>query len=263
MYKYWKIGKKIVVMSLYSDFMYPINAVIGNITSFVYTLINLLLVWIIFNAGGVEFIAGYRIQDFIFVFVLSQLVYSFYYLVMADNVMRTIKQINDGNLDVLLCKPVRSIFLVMFQRTNVRNLFNVIVLFAMIPIMVIYFGMIVTISDWISIVFVLIFSFLIIFFMYWVSVFCNFFWFNFNALFMFLNESRDVGKYPRQIYPKSFEWILVYVCPMLMIVNPVYKILDGSFFINDILLMIVLLIVFGSLMFLVWGYGLKRYNSAN
>lgn len=112
----WNLLKLAVRNSYLIETAYFLNNWVGLLSAFIFTITYVLFINVIFS--NVSSMAGYNHQEILFLALLGQL--NFYLLAVGSlaNWDRLIQDVNQGSFDLVLIKPVPSLFYVSLQRIN-------------------------------------------------------------------------------------------------------------------------------------------------
>ncbi len=242
---------------------YKIDLLVGYTTSFIYFLSHLGMVYILFQISENKTIAGFGQFEFYFIFGLVEVLwficFGFFYI----NSNKLIDQIVEGKIDFLLLKPKNNLFLVIFQEINLDDLL------AMFFYLFLTLGLVNYMDCWEwlinnlwSIIMVEICSIILLFLLIWIGSFINFYWPRFMVFRLMVIHNSDISQFPRQIYPRWMQVILMWVFPLLLMTSPVFDLfsggLNGWFWLNVFLEIVALSLIF----ILMWRDGIRRYCSA-
>ncbi len=250
-------------MSVQQTMMYRTDMIFGSVTSVVYFLTQVLFIKYFFQAGNVKEIAGFDLNEVYLVFAMTQVLIYFIFVFVQPNARLVWRQIYTGGLDFMLVKPANAKFLMMFQHfVSVQS--HVIILYMLVFFPYLYFTGVMNFEywEWFAIIFVVLNSILIYSLLKWLSIIVCFIWPKLNAAWVFVGESFEVTKYPKKIYPTVMRNFLVFLFPMLLIINPVYEILDKSWGWDDFWQIFLVTGMFVMLFLVLFKYGLRRYGSA-
>lgn len=264
MTKYLKVFWRSVRLSTMKFLAYSTHFLLGLITSFVYGLMNLIFFWLVFEAGGVSEIAGFSVHEVYFVFAITQLIYVLTVIFFFESANMFRYHIHQGWLDMLMTKPISTVFYSMFERLHYFAslsvfLYVIVIFYYSVPYLsvewnvgnILKLGLIVVVG-W------LIFSILI-----WISSLMWLFLPRFRILRMVVTNSFDFNKNPPKVYPGALQWFLSIILPVLLIGNQTYYWLRGEYGWQMILRDLGILVIFILIYILMWKGGLKKYNSAN
>ncbi len=95
----------------------------GNaVSTFMYVSMQLLFLEVIFN--NVDLVAGYRRDEMLLFFVISQMWFYSLYAIFFRNIKRLIEMVNTGELDLVLTKPIPTLFYITLARVNLYSTFR-------------------------------------------------------------------------------------------------------------------------------------------
>jgi len=264
MSKYWIIFSRVFWMSVMQAMMYKQDFILASVTSLVYFLTQLFLILMFFEAGNIDKVAGYSMYDIYFIFVLVQFVIGFVFVFVHTSARYTIDQIHNGGLDVFLMKPADSRFLISLQSFRASHAYMIFMfVFIALPLVLMKVDYGFVFWDFVIIGYLLLISFVVYAVMYWMAALIHLIVPRLWGPWMFLGNIGDIIKYPKGVYPGLMGRLLTYVVPVFLVVNPIYKVIDGSFAFIDFVEISLLAVVFVLLYLLMWEIGLRRYNSAN
>ncbi len=98
---------------------YRIGNLVSVFSTFFYTITYLVFIDVIFS--NVDTVAGYSLNEMNFFFLLSQ-VTAYTFFIINDNISKLIESVNSGNLDLILTKPVSSLFYTSFSKIRVYSM---------------------------------------------------------------------------------------------------------------------------------------------
>lgn len=262
MQRYFKIFCRVARMSLITSLMYKLDWVLGVVTTFVYTVMQLLYIVIIFGAGGVVQIGGFTVWQVILVFILGQIVWMFAFIFVFENVSAFRTKVMQGELDHYLLKPVAPEYLISLQKFGLVEA-SAMIVYSLVSLLFIFLNgkMVFSFGQWFWIWLIGLGSVILTFCLYWIAGLVFFYWPNFYTAHWFLANTGDIGRYPRRVYPDIMQWVLIYVIPLMCVINPIYDVMENSWDFwrgLDVGLVIVLFVLIYVFM---WKDGLRRYSS--
>lgn len=263
MLKYGKILWRIIRMSVMRDLMYRFEVFITSPAAFFYILINIYWIKYLFAVIGDQKIAGYSGWDFYLLLFTGQIGAALFFALVQKSSNAVREQVVRGELDYFLIKPAASWFLISFQDVNFRVFVSIAgYLIIGIPWILVAGGYNFNFWQWVNIVLILFFSFVLSFAIRWMVTLFSFFWERFDAGIFFIESLENVNYFPKSVFPTSLQFIFLYILPMAFINAPLYQVIDGSW--NEYLLveLIGICVVFVLLLSLMWRGSLKRYGSA-
>jgi len=251
-------------MSTRRSFEYKWDYLAGIVTSLVYNLTRLAFVWLLFEAGGVSEILGFNVYQFYLVLGVTQFVVSVSFLVCGPSSGTFRRDVHSGQLDAMLVKPVNVIF---YQSWRVISVFNAIGAMAYSVGLFIwaYYKLGLTWDVWLvgKFILILMVSVILSSIFHWISALLWIYWPKFDILRRLLNNTTDFSRYPMQAYPRTLNWILIFILPVMLMGNQVYDLMQGRYGLELIGRDLGVVAVFGFIWFYMWKDGMKRYNSAN
>lgn len=263
MWKYFKIWWRVLRMSAQQTMMYRTDMIFGSVTSLVYFVTQVMFIQYFFAAGNLQTVAGFSTNEVLLVLALSQISIYFMFVFFQPNAKLAMTQIHRGGLDFLMIKPVDARFLMMFQKF-VATQAHVIILYMLVFVPYLYMTGVMNLESWqwMVIGYVVVNSIIVHALCYWLGALVSFIWPNFSTLYVFVSNSFEITKYPKIIYPSVMRNILIYIFPILLIINPVYEVLDKSWGWDDFWQIFLVTGMFVMLFLVLFKYGLRRYSSA-
>lgn len=249
-------------MSLAKDMMYPADFWTGLVASLVYIGVQLLFFWLIFRESGVEYLAGYNLWQIYFVYGVYSLVTSVIFLFIIESSWLFVDGIDKGLLDLDLIKPISSFFGIFFKCfVIIINLINVLFSIVIIAWLLFSSKIDLSITQLIMVGAIIFQSILLYGILYIISAVIQLFFLKFWVLRIIMHEFDIVTTYPRKIYPGMIRFVLLFIWPFFMIVNPVFDVFDHTVNWEKIASWMGVTIIFFLVLALMWINGLKRYCS--
>jgi len=170
--------------------------------------------------------------------------------------------IHNGNYDFILLRP-RSWFITFVRRSwFAANSLSFLYSFLLIAYVSNKISLNLYSWDLLYVVLLMIYGILLYSMLYWVAGLVCLYFPRFDTLQALLGGSQSVKQNPRKVYPKWVSWIYRTVFPLMLVVNPVYDLMDGKIDGGYILHMVLVLLFFVLLTVYMWKDGLRRYESA-
>lgn len=264
MNKHQKYLWRIFRTSIMKFFIYRSNFFYGVLASVVYGISAILLIWLIFQSGNVKQIAGFSIYEIYFVLGLSQIMVMIDSIVISFNTRNMRSMIHYGGLDKGLTMPINTVWWASFQYLRMRDIATIILY---LVFLLFFVGPQVMIEwSWWSLgqfLYIIVLSLVLYWALYWITALIWFYWPQFNALRLMVRNVEEINKNPRELYPDSVQWVMTFIVPMFVIINPVYLWLTGEYTLAVMLRDAGVVIIFLLIYMIMWRDGLKRYNSAN
>lgn len=248
-------------MGAMTDMIYRINYS-ANLVAFIFVLVEFFSIRMLYFVNNNQNIVGYSVWEMCLVIGMANAVFSLVGVLCWWGMDLLAEQIYYGRLDYLLIKPVNSVFYVIFQRINFRDIWG-----QLFPNCILVGWSFWQLRQEINIglvggiLFIIIFSLLLIFEIFFISSVAVFYLKKKDGLWPLINYTQDFISYPRKIYPKEMQMVLIYVWPLLLMVNPVYDLLKGDFNLFYIFRILLVLFVFALIGRWMWLDGLRRYES--
>jgi ABC-2 type transport system permease protein len=118
----WEILKANVKFRFQQDLAYAANNWAEAVSTMFYTLSLLLFAKIIYS--NVNTVAGYDYDEMLFFFLIGQFTYYVSWIITKGNLYQFIPDVNKGNLDMILTKPVPALFYLMTRNIGILSLFT-------------------------------------------------------------------------------------------------------------------------------------------
>jgi ABC-2 type transport system permease protein len=257
-----RVAKRIAGMSWRRALAYRVNFLLILLVSLTWLSVQITALLIILHLGGDHGLAGFSREEFFFVFLVSQVVFAFFYF-FRGGLREGSRNIHFGELDFPLSRPLAPIFATFFQRidwTAAPMLIAVPVLGWMVfsegrlEISFLQLG---------QISFVTITSLLLALTLYLLAAILPLFLVNAQFAKNFVNELFDAStRWPASIFPQPLRAGLTYLLPVLLIAQPTFEVLSGEFSWLSAGRILVILVVFFLLLCAMWKKGLARYTSS-
>lgn len=263
MIKHLKILARFWRMGWMNILAYKQNALVGFVIYSHFLLIHLLLVEVVFNVSGINEILGFDKYQIMLVMVLAEAIWALMFVFIWGNVTRVTWDYHSGYLDYDLTKPVNHIFTMSLWRIHGIDLIH----FVLYMLLAVYFyarsGMSFGWEKWLTFGFIMLASLVVMYLMSWSIALITFFSERFTVLWeMFLNIT-EINNFPRQVYPRAMQSILIYLFPVFLIINPVYDLMAGEFGWSEVGRMVLMIGLLVTIYINMWKFGLRKYNSAN
>jgi len=110
------IIKAVSVYTFQQETAYWVNTWAHVLSTFFYTLSMILFIDVLYT--NVNLVAGYSINEMLLFLLVGQSTYYISWLVYS-NISNLITDVNNGNLDLILVKPISSLFYILFRKINV------------------------------------------------------------------------------------------------------------------------------------------------
>lgn len=249
-------------MTIMTDMLYKVDffiAVFGIVAEVVLSIITPYFIFKIIPDGK---IAGVSFEYFILVQTLAFFVYSIGSMLINNNAWNMRERIYNGKFDYDLLKPGNLLFIALIKRVGIIGEIPAFISYLIVLGWIFIFG---NLSfwwwQWVLGLVIFINSLLIICVLFVIAGISEFYLRNNKNVFYVLNDLIETNVYPKNIYPKQLQWFLLFVVPILMIVNPIYGVLEKNYsWVNfgqmlgvDVFVLLVA--------YFLWKDGLRRYQS--
>lgn len=258
--KYLHYFRRVYLMTKHRIDAYPINAMIGVVTRLCYMLSGLGSIYFSYLLLPVgKTIFGATLTDAMIIFIVFQS--CFYILgIFHYNYPELILQIQRGQLDTHLIRPLRADITILFQQlyyTSARDAFYSLLA---LVVLCIFFSHLSPLELFFFII-VFLTSLLILSSLNLMFTSIGFYLDGFTkGPNWFKDQSSQICRNPKEIYPSFFQWIFF---PLFFVVNPIFQILQHRYTFTDLLLQLFMASITFILSTYFWQKGLRRYVSAN
>lgn len=261
MFNNFKIIGRIIKMAVMSNMMYRADLLLSWIFGAAYSIVMILSIKFMFDVSNLAIIAGFTQYQIYFVFLLLQIIWMLAFVFGLDSLFELSRIVRFGKLDIYLLKPFSAFWQIFFKQVGAKDGISLIVFFAIIlPVVVLKMDPL-TVTQWLLVVLFFIFSTVIFYAWMAISLMTEFFVENFGGLWQLFDGMGEISKFPRNIYPKLIQKVLIYILPVFLIASPIYEILinriSWKFVVGYLALTIFWVVVAIGL----WNIGLRRYRS--
>jgi len=256
-----KVELILIKLNFESFLFYRLNALLIFVGSAFYNLGAILFIQFLFN--NITSFAGYDKWDLLLFYGIGQSLGFIYLFSTNPNKYKFVNMVDNGNLDLILTKPLNSIVYSTLNKFSFEHLIGLIQ-----PVMIIIYvfsnktymfnpaGIIIALS---SIFISIILSHLIN-----VITLIPTFWLQRQQLYRFYPETADLSNYPYEIFDsKISKFIFFILIPYALLVNIPFRSISGDLNTNLFFLEILVLSFFILTTKHLWKFGLKNYQSAS
>lgn len=253
-----KISLTLIKLGIKADSSFPLDFIIGLISSILWIGIPLMFFRLLFlNINDFEGWGYNQVLTLVGTFTI------------VDGIMMGLlirgmpileNDILNGTLDQYLLKPFDTQIFYLFRSVNlvqlVNGLFGVIVLLWGISSQ----SRTVSIFEWVLFMFSLLIG-CVVYYTIWLLIVLTSFWSpsNVSRTELFLNII-GMGKYPNSIFNGVIKIFLTYVIPLTLIANPATRIILGLTYKKDLMIQILVGIMSIIISRIIWKKGLKKYE---
>ena len=248
-------------MWIMRTYEYRLDAILGIIGSTFWVVGAVLFINFLYLK--INSIAGWDKYDLMLFLGVSQVFAYLFFCFTYYNMKNVSKDINSGNFDWYLIKPVNKF---LYPTMNCYHPASLVSLIA--PSIILFYALshkqyFLQIPDVCLSFICIIISVLIIHFFQ--IIFASFsFWFTEVNLWKFFDKTSDISRYPYEVFNSPLiRFIFLTIIPYALIVNIPIRALLGQLSIVMFVLQIVVLVMFISISRYIWFKGLKVYGSAS
>ena len=257
MKKHFYIYKEFFKTSLIYDLSFRANFILHSMMNICFMSIYFFSSFFIFN--HVEHIGLWSKDEFLFFLAFALLLDQIHFLVLSFNFWIFSDEVRTGGFDFYLLKPSSSLFITFFNRLAIPGLFTIPVALGLF----IYYGLNLNLSFWLwlSMPICLLASLLLLFGLELVISSFNFFTIQGDGLNQARLQIQQLSRWPDFIYKNPARLFLI---PFLAISSiPVRWILDFSYWTWFILMGVGVLLLWLAIIFFIWPWALRAYQSAS
>jgi ABC-2 type transport system permease protein len=113
----WVLIKANTLFTAQRELAYAGNNWAGFMSTFLYTVTALLFIKVVYS--NVQTVAGYSYNQMLLYFLVYQFTYYANFIITFNNLNDLIPDVNNGNLDMILVKPVPSLYFLMTRSLSI------------------------------------------------------------------------------------------------------------------------------------------------
>ncbi len=260
MLRYFNIIVKFLKYAFIQALEYKANFILGGLFEFLWVILNVIFFKALYQ--NTTSIAGWSVDEVLLLVFICGLVDSVHSFFFASGFIDIPNLIRQGNLDLLLLKPINKRFFLSFRLINVGQILNVIFNVVMI---IIYTNKITTNLSLTNVLLfiLLIISALIIVNAFYFSLSMLAFWvIKVNAIIGYSQELFTVGNKPINVYPKIIQKIFTYLIPLGVAFSYPILYLSHKLSTSSLIAGFVIAVIFFALSHVLYRRGIKKYTSA-
>lgn len=253
-----------IVNTFHQDTAYPAENWSNLLSTFFYTLTFFAFINILYS--DVELIAGYTRDQMLFFFLIGQIAFYLQWPSYYGNLLTISKLINNGNLDLILTKPVPSAFYVSTRKISLLQLFrDGTIPIVLLTLSINWSNINVTGLNFICGIIMLVIGFIISYCIFFISVMTSF-WLGRDQHLLGISQSLHdcTVTIPYEGLDNKLRFLLGGIVPLLFEVGIPTSIFLGK---SDpgtmVLLGFAVMCIFLILKVYLWTKGLMVYNSAS
>jgi len=260
--RYWKILKIIIRNAYIRDRKIP-----GVVTSKVFTsLLEVIITITMFSAifSNIESLAGWNYYQVIFLYLMMKNIALINGIIARGGLTAMAKEyVRMGDYDFYLVKPVNTLALVSMSKPR---FFNIIILFFTVALSIwvaMKTGIDLGIANILSFIFMAIFSVILYYFLFVITIVPVFWLVRLFSLSDLMNRASQIMRYPAGIYSMFAKVIFFTAFPVLAVTYLPSWTLFYSVKAEYIVYMVVITFFFGWIATRLWRLGEKNYGSAS
>ncbi|RAX01880.1 MULTISPECIES: ABC transporter permease [unclassified Photorhabdus] len=259
MFRYLKLMKKILVLSLQQDMEFRPNFVAAVFSSLLWISVPIILFKAIY--GHVDSIVGWSWEDIIILLGTYVIIDSVMMGLLINNMGELQDDIIEGKLDTYLTKPIDSQFYASFRRIDFPQLTNTIS-----GVFIVVYGYY---SASVSFHFIDLLLYILLLLTGMITYYSIWFIWTVTSFWWPGNEHRDslflnniiIARFPIDIFNGGFGFIFKIIVPLALIANPAAMALIGNIGWELGIMSVFISIFFLILSRIIWRLGLKSYSS--
>ncbi len=262
MKKYYKILRILLRNSYIRDSKIPgyvLSSLAFNVVEITFTIV---FFNVIFN--NTQSLAGWNFYQILFLYMVAKIVTSVNGLLTKNGInSMTEELIRRGGLDIYLTRPVDPMILVSISKPRIYGLLSVIFEIGLAIYALGHTGYHYGIANIIFFFLMFALSFILYYFLRWVTVMPTFWFIRLYALRDIMAKLNQFMRYPAGIFPSVLKYALFIFFPILTISYIPARTLFYQPRFEFIIYMFLATFIFGIITKLLWQAGLKHYGSAS
>lgn len=259
LFRYLKLYRRILSFALMKAMAYSQDFAVWSIVDIMWGVVNIGFFWVLFQK--IPVVSGWSFDELTIPLGILYLLNVFIWGFMYGNMNQIPNDVNTGELDVYLTKPVNSQFMASTRDVSL-NLFPSLAA----GIILLRYGFIHNNLSWIQalIIPVALMSAIILSYSIWFISVTTVFWFNrLRNISDLFGNSLDIARYPVGIFSPVIKFILTFIIPFAMMGFVPAEVMLGRISPLNLLLPIFLAVLFLYLSHWFWNFSLRRYSSAS
>lgn len=262
-----KIKRYILIFTAFANFdlikilNYRFNFLVNTFFTLFWVLFGFIDISIIF--GHVHSIAGWTYQEFLIIYGIILIIRSVNRGIVAPNINEFTEQINNGQLDLYLVKPISPLFLISIKKMNLEQIIRFLV--ACFFTGIIITNLKIALSPILIFIFIcsVILSIILMFALFWTYSFQTFFFEKNYAIENIQDNMLYSASRPNVIYPPNLQKIFLSIIPLAYFAYIptalLLKKIPFYYFIFHLLITICFIFLYQK----VWNFSIKHYSSAS
>jgi len=259
--KILKIEYLLIKLNAEVMFEYRLDSLFFFIGSGLYNVGALLFITFLFSK--IPLITGWDKWDLILLYGIGQIIGYIYFFATSPNAKSFIDQVQSGDFDFLITKPVNSLILSTLRVFSIDALFSLIQPAVIMGYAFANKGYDITLLGICIAIVAIIISVIIIHALTVITLIPTF-WIIRNQFYRFFNETADLMNYPYEIFDgKISKFIFFFMVPYALLVNIPFRALIGKLDYRLFILQIFVCAVFLIVLRFLWKLGVRSYSSAS
>lgn len=260
--KYLTIYKIIFYSTLSSLLAYRTNFAIQSLYGPAYVLVMYWLIAIAFSRT--ETLGGWNVNEGILLFIYFQWLFVICIILFMKGARIFLwTGLRNGELDLILTKPVKPQFLVLFSKPEIEQLalgltLTILLIWKSMP-----FIIQISIFQLLGFVIMTVLGIAMVYFSIALYTVAGFYLTRAGQIIEVYNKIFDFAQYPLNIFPFSFQLVAVSILPLAFASYFPTLFLLGKGEFNYIILAIIITIIFALLSKFAWQFSMKKYSSAS
>lgn len=259
--RYLSLYKSMFAYSLNRELQYRVNFAVVVIGYILYLVANVAFFSILYS--WVDSVGGWSYEQVLVFLGTYHIIHGFWDFGTALNIERISEYIAQGSLDMILVKPVSSLFYVVFRNMNFAPLMNVILGIIIVVIGMAKVHVAVTAGSLILYV-ILVINGIIIFSMLQLILQLVSFWvIRTNVVNALFYQVIKFSEKPDAIYTGLLKRVLIFAIPMIVVVNFPTRVLLGRASVGYVLWDMIATVIILAIGIAGWKLSVKYYSSAS
>lgn len=260
MKRYLKVYLQIVRFALMKTMAYPQDFFIWSIVDFTWTMVGLGFFRMLFLR--VPVISGWTFNQLTLLLGLINVIAAFVWGLMYQNMKELVRDINKGNLDIYLSKPVNSQFLVSTKEISF-SLFPKLLTGTFLVVYSLNINSQLNFYNILLIVFSVLSAVFIAYSLYFLSVTNALLFGRLANLAELFPHSLDAASYPTSIFSPIMQLVFTFIIPFALMAFIPASIILGRINVLWILCLPIAALVLLFLSNRYWSFAIKHYSSAS
>lgn len=260
--KYLNIYKIIFYSTLSSLVAYRANFVIQSLYGPAYVSVMYWLLAIAFNKT--DFLGGWNESEGILLFIFFQWLFTICVVLFVKGSRHFLwSGFRNGDLDLILTKPVNPQFLVMFSKPELEQAMLLLSLTILLVWKVLPFLAVISAIQFLGFTLMTLLGILIVYFSLTLYTVAGFYLTRAGQIVEVYNKIFDFAQYPLNIFPLSFQLIAISILPLAFASYFPTLFLLGKGEFKYLILAIFMTTFFALFNKFAWQFSMKKYSSAS